>query len=120
MGDEREREYLVRITETATMRTGEQRNEDWKQIYFKDEFQQIPLGAKFFFDNNVWLAFNTDHSSVIQNAVIHRCTTVLKRRCENGKIHAEPAFWTSYKTIQNKVYQMEGFNIRKLRNFRTA
>lgn len=110
-GNEKEREYLVRVTDVASMRTGEQRNEDWKQIYFKDEFQQIPLGAKFFFDNNVWLSFNTDHSSIIQNAVLHRCTTVLKMKCENGEIYTEPAFWSAYKTIQNKIYQTESSNI---------
>ena len=111
-GDEQEKEYIVRRTGVVNIKTGEQRGDDWQHLYFQDALPTIPLGTKFWFDNNVWIAFNTDTlSKVVSNCIVHRCSLLIRLKDEDGNVIREPCFMTNYKTLQNRIYQAEGTNI---------
>lgn len=110
--NELDRDYIVRITDVVNIKTGEQRGDDWLHFYFKESLPVIPLGLKFWFNDNVWLVFNTDTTTkTVSNCIVHRCNLLLRKKDSNGNVVSEPCFMTSYKTIQNRIYQTDGTNI---------
>jgi hypothetical protein len=105
-------DYLVRILPAADAKTGAKRGGDWKELAFYETFENLPLGMKFFFNNNVWLVFNTDdYSPAITTAVVRRCNSALKRPDAFGNIHAEPCVWDKDIPMQSKIIYRGSNNV---------
>lgn len=68
------------------------KQDDWKNVFFRSPaVDYIPMGAKFFFWNNVWLADNPSNiASVAGNALVRRCNTVWNSLDYYGNIVSEP------------------------------
>lgn len=68
------------------------KQDDWKNVFFRSSaIDYIPMGTKFFFWNNVWLADNPSNiASVAGNALVRRCNTVWNSLDYYGNIVSEP------------------------------
>lgn len=68
------------------------KQDDWKNVFFRSPaVDYVPMGTKFFFWNNVWLADNPSNiASVAGNALVRRCNTVWNSLDYYGNIVSEP------------------------------
>lgn len=68
------------------------RHGDWKKVVFRRrDIDYIPMGAKFWFWKNCWLAYNPENiGGAYSTAVVHRCNRVWTRYDYYGNILREP------------------------------
>lgn len=68
------------------------RHNDWKTVVFRRrDIDYIPMGAKFWFWKNCWLAYNPENmGGAYSTAVVRRCNRVWTRYDYYGNILREP------------------------------
>ena len=82
----------VRITHVLSDKnTSDKKNDDWRQLIFKDIAHNYALGVRYFFDNNYWLTVQSDYYHYpTASATIRRCNNQLKWYDSTGILRQEP------------------------------
>ena len=77
--------------------------DDWKNVYFKrPDIDYVPLGTKFWFWKNVWLADNPSNTgSIAGNSLVRRCNAVWNSLDYYGNIVTEPFVMVNQATKAN-------------------
>jgi hypothetical protein len=80
----------VRITYVVNPSTGIKLSDDWKAFLFNVD-HETNMGARYLYENNVWLTVNTEKfASMSQNCIVRRCNNYLTMKDKYGNIHKEP------------------------------
>lgn len=97
--------YEIRVADAfSSLGTSQaSKQDDWKNVFFQSPaVDYIPLGTKFWFWNNVWLADNPSNiASVAGNALMRRCNTVWNSLDYYGNIVSEPFIIANIATKAN-------------------
>ena len=81
----------ARVMSVLDSKVGDKINDDFKTIFFDDLEYKPPLGARFSFDNNIWIVYSTDNYNSLNSACyIRRCNNTINSLDENGNVHQEP------------------------------
>jgi len=82
-----------RITSLIDVKTGKKNNDDFKKILFRDVTHQPPLGTRYRFEDNIWIAYATDNiKSATSSAYLQRCNCTMNSQDKYGNIHEEPCY----------------------------
>jgi len=109
------RDLLCRVTSVRTVGTGTKMSDSYKSIIFKDQNHPKNVGFLYKFEDNYWIANNSDIMSSPTDAVIvRRCNNMLRWKDKFGKIQSVPisfeedAFYLT-NTTQQEVGRMNGY-----------
>lgn len=109
------RGLVCRVTSVRTVGTGSKMSDSYKSLIFKDQSHSKNVGYLYKFENNYWIACNSDiMSSPTDSVVVRRCNNVLKWKDDNGKIQSVPisfeedAFYLT-NSIQQEVDRSNGY-----------
>lgn len=81
----------ARVMSVLDSKVGDKINDDFKTIFFDDLEYKPPLGARFSFDNNIWIVYSTNNYNSLNSACyIRRCNNTINSLDENGNVHQEP------------------------------
>jgi len=81
----------VRLNTAISSVTGIKMGDDFKKIIFSDVDHSVYVGSKFYFENNYWLAVNTEtKDDLVSSATIRRCNNVLRWADENFTLYQCP------------------------------
>lgn len=81
----------ARVTSVLDSKVGDKINDDFKTIFFNDIDYKPPLGARYSFDNNIWIVYSTQNiNSLNASCYVRRCNNTINSLDENGKLHEEP------------------------------
>lgn len=81
----------ARVMSVLDSKVGDKINDDFKTIFFDDLQYKPPLGARFSFDNNIWIVYSTDNYNNLNSACyIRRCNNTINSLDEKGNVHQEP------------------------------
>jgi hypothetical protein len=85
-------DYEVRIEEVVSeYATGGKKGKNYRVLSFRKRIE-VPIGCKFEFFNEIWIANNINGDLLKQKKVqVHRCNILLRARV-NGEIHVEPGY----------------------------
>lgn len=94
-----------RITTLVDAKTGQRVNDDYKKIIFKDLNKTPEIGARYRFDNNIWMVFSTDNIKTdTSSAYLRRCNNVIGIEDEYGNLHYEPCY-IDYKITETQLFK---------------
>ena len=75
----------------ADKNTSDKKNDDWRQIIFKDISHYYALGIRYQFDNNTWITVQSDiYHYPTASAIVRRCDSTLKWYDSNHTLIEEP------------------------------
>ena len=95
----------VRINTIIDAKTGQRVNDDYKKVIFPDIDYAPPLGTRFLFDNNIWIAFSTDNIKTETSSVyVRRCNNTINTQDQYGNIHKEPCY-IDYKLTETQLWK---------------
>lgn len=85
------RPLMCRVVSVRTVDTGNKQSDSYKKIIFKHKNQPKDIGYLYRFDNNYWIAHNSNKfSGATDSLIIRRCNNLLKWKDEYGKINSVP------------------------------
>jgi len=95
----------VRINRVINPSTGANRGNDWKLLLFKDISKSIPLGSYFIFEDNYWIAVNTEDTvDLTSTCIVRRCNNTLRwYDVETGAKYSYPCV-LGYVINENRDY----------------
>lgn len=99
----------VRVNNIVNPTTGDNIEDDYKKILFKELNHSVNLGRFYKFDNNYWLTINIDKiKTLFQSVLIKRCNNVLRWIDEQtGALYEEPCS-IGYLIKENRDYSTAG------------
>lgn len=101
----------VRINNLIDAKSGRRINDDFKKIIFSDIDHAPAIGARFRFEDNIWLTFSTDNIKTSTAAVyVRRCNNTLNYQDEYGEVHEEPCY-IDYGVTEAQVFKEYSINI---------
>ena len=82
----------VRITHVLSDKnTSEKKDDDWRQIIFKDISHYYGLGIRYQFDNCTWITVQSDqYHYPTASAIVRRCNNLLKWYDSTNTLQTEP------------------------------
>lgn len=102
---------FVRINNLIDAKSGRRVNDDFKKIIFSDIEHAPAIGARFRFDDNIWLTFSTDNIKTSTAAVyVRRCNNTLNFQDKYGNVHEEPCY-IDYGVTEAQVFKEYSVNI---------
>lgn len=85
------RELVCRVVSVRTIGTGSKMSDSYKTIIFKSQEYPKSVGYLYKFENNYWIACNSDiMSSPTDSIVVRRCNNVLRWKDSDGNIKSVP------------------------------
>lgn len=99
----------VRINNVVAPTTGDNVEDDYKKILFKELNHSVDLGRLYRFDSNFWLTINVDKiKTLFQTVVVKRCNNVLRWLDEEtGALYEVPCS-IGYLIKENRDYATAG------------
>lgn len=95
----------VRINRAIAAATSEKLGDDFKQILFQDITHPAPRGMFYQFDNNYWLAINTEiYKNLAASVIVRRCNNSLRWMDALGALHNVPCIIENYAIRENRNY----------------
>lgn len=93
----------TRVTTSIDPSTSQKLNNDFRTIYFLPEMDVPKVGAKFQFDDNIWIVVDRSYSNTpINSVMVRRCNNVLKwLDYDTGKVFSEPCVIDYLSTVGN-------------------
>lgn len=92
-----------RIVQLTNSTTGLRINDDYRKIIFPDNDYRPKLGARYRFNDNIWIINSTDnHKSITSSAYLRRCNNYICTQDEYDNIHREPVF-IDYSVNENQL-----------------
>lgn len=102
---------FVRINNLIDAKSGRRVNDDFKKIIFSDIEHAPAIGARFRFEDNIWLTFSTDNIKTSTAAVyVRRCNNTLNSQDKYGNVHQEPCY-IDYGVTEAQVFKEYSVNI---------
>lgn len=85
------RETICRVVSVRTVGTGSKMSDSYKTLIFKDQEAPKGVGYLYKFEDNYWIACNSDiMSSPTDSIVVRRCNNMLKWKDDNGVVQSVP------------------------------
>lgn len=85
------RNLVCRVVSVRTIGTGSKMSDSYKTIIFKTQEYPKSVGYLYRFENNYWIACNSDiMSSATDSLVVRRCNNMLRWKDKNGAIQSVP------------------------------
>jgi hypothetical protein len=98
----------VRINHVINTATGINQGDDYKKILFKNLSHPTKPGYMYFFDDNYWIALNTETiKSATSSCIVKRCNNTLRWIDSQGGMHKIPCI-IDYRIQENRDYATAG------------
>lgn len=106
-GSGRFRDLICRVVSVRTVGTGSKMSDSYKTIIFKNQNNDKGIGFLYKFEDNYWIACNSDiMSSQSDSIVVRRCNNILRWMDSNGKVQSVPiSFEEEAFYLNNEVKQ---------------
>ena len=81
-------DVVVRINQGASTVGSQKMGDDFKLILFQDLDHEAQAGSLYYFDENYWIAYNTNVlKNLARSVLVRRCNNVLRWTDTNGNYH---------------------------------
>lgn len=104
IGSEIYQDVDVRVNYVFNPTTGANLGDDWKILMFSDISKVVDLGSLFMFDDNYWIAVNTENKkNLTSTCIVRRCNNSLRWLGESGELYTAPCI-LGYEITENRNY----------------
>ena len=81
-------DVVVRVNQGASTVGGQKMGDDFKLILFQDLDHEAQAGSLYYFDENYWIAYNTNLlKNLAKSVLVRRCNNVLRWTDPSGNYH---------------------------------